>query len=237
MHMRSVFERNLGAILGMDTLIVGDVRLYREGLAQVLRDAPHISVVGTAPDPESAFQSVVELSPEVVLLDTTMSRALEIAQRIHDLAPDAKIIALGVVESEAQICASAEAGVAAFVTRDASLDCLLETITAASRSEFQCSPHTAAVLLRHIASLAHRSPSGPPAACLTRRQAHVLDLLSRGQSNKEIARNLGIGVATVKNHVHQILERLRVSRRGEAAALWLRQRRLLTSYSPTNELD
>ena len=81
--------------MAKDTLIVGDIRLYREGLAQVLRDQPYIAVVGTASDPESAIRKVADLLPEVVLLDTAMPKALQTARRIRAIAPDASIIALG----------------------------------------------------------------------------------------------------------------------------------------------
>lgn len=218
-------------------LIVGDVRLYRDGLAQVLRDEPSISVVGTASDPDTAIRSAVNQSPHIVLIDNAMPQALQTAQRIHALVSNTRIIALNVPEDRDEICACAEAGVAAIVMRNASLDELLDTIDSTSKGEFFCSARTAAFLLEHVAALADRRPEMPKGRALTRRQSHILDLLSCGRSNKEIARHLGIEVATVKNHVHQILQRLQVSRRGEAAAMWSQRRSMMTHYPPAKEYN
>lgn len=221
----------------MDTLIVGDVRLYREGLAHILKSEPAVTVLGTALDLDTAIRDTADLSPQMVLIDAAMSKAHQTARLIHAAAPQTRVIAFNVSEDRHEICACAEAGVDAIVMRNASLDDLLKTMASASKGEYCCSPRTAALLLEHVASLADRRPEMPDGISLTRRQSDILDLLSCGYSNKEIARHLGIEVATVKNHVHQILQRLQVNRRGEAAAIWLQKRNTMMHRPPAKEFD
>ena len=128
------------------------------------------------------------------------------------------MVALGVADADDHVLGCAEAGVAGYVPRDASLDDLVAVIESAFRGEAICSPRIAGSLLRRIATLAAGQNGTMPLAHLTGREREIVRLIDRGLSNKEIARDLGIEVATVKNHVHNILEKLQVRRRGEAAA-------------------
>jgi two-component system nitrate/nitrite response regulator NarL len=123
-----------------------------------------------------------------------------------------------VPELEQEILECAEAGVAGYVTRNGSLADLIATIESVGRDEIIVSPRVAAALVRRLALLAaeRRGPSARRA--LTSRERDVVMLLEGGLSNKEIAERLCIEVTTVKHHVHNILKKLRVSRRGEAAA-------------------
>jgi DNA-binding NarL/FixJ family response regulator len=112
----------------------------------------------------------------------------------------------------------AEAGGAGCVTREQSLDELVATLRAVSRGEARFSPRVVAAFLDHIAVLASEHTTPPPLLALTAREREVLALIGRGFSNKEISAHLTIEVATVKNHVHSILEKLHVRRRTEAVA-------------------
>lgn len=107
-------------------------------------------------------------------------------------------------------------GVAGFLPRDATLDDLAHTLTKVARGEAVCSSSVAGALLRRISTEAHQRTV--TADHLTPREREVLVLIEQGLSNKQIAQRLGIEVRTVKNHVHNLLEKLRVQRRGEAAA-------------------
>lgn len=214
---------SLGEAVTIQIAIVGDIRLYCEGLARVLSDSREVTVVALLSDPAIVAERVHKLSPPVVLVDAAMPNALETIRCLHDTVPDTRIVALGVSESRAEICRCAESGVSGFVPRDASLKTLVRTMRLALKGEVACSPRTAGYLLRRVSSLASRSGDLDLVDGLTQRQMAVLEQLSAGRSNKEIARNLGIEVATVKNHVHQILEKLHVHRRGEAAAMWARR--------------
>src|SRR5262249_33922961 len=112
-------------------------------------------------------------------------------------------------------------GLSGFADHEDSASDLAQTIRAAARGEFRCSARTAGTLLRHVAELAARRENGPPAhaALLTDREREVILLLDEGLSNKQIATRLNIEVATVKHHVHHILEKLEASRRSQAVAL------------------
>jgi DNA-binding NarL/FixJ family response regulator len=114
--------------------------------------------------------------------------------------------------------------VSAYVTRDQGLDDLRRAIAGLGRDEAECTPHTAAVLLRRVSHLAAERKSagernGPPAGRLTPRETEILRLIARGESNKRIGRELNIELATVKNHVHNILHKLGASSRSHAVAI------------------
>jgi two-component system, NarL family, nitrate/nitrite response regulator NarL len=125
-------------------------------------------------------------------------------------------MALAVGESEEEILACAEAGVAGFLPRNGSFDDLARAVTKVARGEVACPQSIAGALLRRICADAHQRCVTTDH--LTPREREVLVLIEQGMSNKQIAQRLGIEVRTVKNHVHNLLEKLRVQRRGEAAA-------------------
>jgi two-component system nitrate/nitrite response regulator NarL len=138
-------------------------------------------------------------------------------------APAVKVVAVAVPDSERDVIACVEAGVAGYVTREASVEELVQATLDATRGELHLPPRMAARLVRHVAELATDRPG--PEARLTSRELEIVDLIDDGLSNKQIAQRLCIEVPTVKNHVHNILEKLQVDRRSEAAAR-VRARRL-----------
>ena len=215
--------RTLGTpLLAMTTiLIVSDIRLYREGLVDLLRREPGFVVVGAVRSFVEAQERIAGDAPNVVLLDVSMSDSLIFVRQVARLAPGARLVALGVPETDNDVIACAEAGIVGYIARDGSLEDLRSAIQSVERGELLCSPRVAATLLRRIATLAASSPRNtpvPPASALTRRELQILHLIEDGLTNKEIAVRLGIEVATVKNHVHNLLEKLRVHRRADAAA-------------------
>ncbi len=203
----------------MRLLIVADIRLYREGLAHILARDAGLTMIETAGDLYAALRLVAERELDVVLVDMAMPHSLSAVQGIVVTAPDVKVVALGLPELERDLIACAEAGIAGYVPRDASVTDLVAVLESVARGELLCSPRTAAALLRRVTALAmgRRGEADVPGV-LTPREREIVALLERGLSNKEIARALGIEVATVKNHVHNLLEKLRVHRRGEAVA-------------------
>jgi DNA-binding NarL/FixJ family response regulator len=198
-------------------LIMGDIRLYREGLRDILGRHPGFAVVGTAADCDEGLASVRDLRPDVVLVDMAMPESIPAVREIAAADRSAKVVALAVPEVERDVIDCAEAGVAGYVTREGSLADVVAAIDSAARDEALCSPRMAATLLRRIAVLAAEH-TPVPGAVLTRRELEIVGLIDAGLSNKEIAQRLCIEVATVKNHVHNILEKLHVHRRAEAAA-------------------
>ena len=207
-------------------LIVSDVRLYREGLERAFAAAEDIDLVGSASDWTEARETIERFGPMIVLLDIAMRGARTGARQFVQERPHIKIVAFAISEVEQEVLACAEAGIVGYVTRDASLSTLIQTLTAAADGELRCSPRIAAFLLHRISMLTGAREQNPALRRLTRRQTSVLELIEQGLSNKAIARRLGIELPTVKNHVHRILAKLQVTGRAEAAAL-------LRRYQPT----
>jgi DNA-binding NarL/FixJ family response regulator len=197
-------------------LLAVGVRLYREGLSTMLAGAPDIQVVDTVENTVSAVAKAHNLNPDIVLLDTELNSSLSVVPGLLEVAPKTQIVALGVMETEAQIISYAAAGVAGYVTRSGSFEDLLSTIHNVARGELICSPRIAAALMKHIARPG--TEIGNQVQRLTRREMEVIQFIDQGWSNKEIASRLNIEVSTVKNHVHHLLEKLGATRRGEAAA-------------------
>ena len=199
-------------------LVSAHVRLYREALAELLGREDDFAVVGAVGGGSDTLAAVRTLEPDVVVVDLDHGAG---AEPIRELAgaPDTKLIGLIASDEDEDVIAYAEAGLAGFVNPDDSATDLAETIRAAARDEFECSPRTAGTLLRHVAELASgRGNGGAQQAPLTGREQEVILLLDEGLSNKQIADRLHIELATVKHHVHHILEKLEAKRRSEAVA-------------------
>jgi DNA-binding NarL/FixJ family response regulator len=115
--------------------------------------------------------------------------------------------------------------------RDGSLDDLVAIVQSVARGETLCSPRVAAILFKQVAVLASERQSRILSVHLTTREREIVDLIDRGLSNKQISHQLSVEVRTVKTHVHNILEKLQVHRRGEAAA-WVREVRMGSGSAP-----
>jgi DNA-binding NarL/FixJ family response regulator len=199
-------------------LIASDVRLYSEGIRQFLSGTTDLEVIGIVADTTEAIRQVSESSPDVVLLDQALPRGLEVLRALRELQSPCRVVALGVPDHEEILLTWAEAGVAGFVPRDATVESLRDTISSAARGELNCSARVAGTLLQRLQHRARDLPDLPPRLALTNREVEIVQLVDQGMSNKEIAARLGIEIATVKNHVHNVLEKLQVHRRAEAAA-------------------
>lgn len=199
-------------------LVAIGVRLYCEGLSEMLGRHAGFNVVALAADHNTALNRSQELQPDIVFLDVSMPDGLRLVHDLHTVAPDAAVVATAVAETDGDIIACAEAGVAGFVTRDQSLAEAVRVLESVARGESLCSPRTSGTLLRRVAALSgQREPPGLPDG-LTPRESQIAGLVARGRSNKEIARELCIEISTVKNHVHHMLEKLGVRGRTQVAA-------------------
>jgi DNA-binding NarL/FixJ family response regulator len=202
-------------------VVISGICLYREGLAEMLDRTGAISVVGSASDvPEGlTLWKGLDEPADVILLDTVSADADVSIRALLAALPDVRVLALAVPNRETEILAVAEAGIAGFVTSDASVAELVEAIESVARGEALCTPSVAAALMRRLASLARSWAETDPIGPLTTREREILELIDEGLSNKQIAQQLRIQLPTVKNHVHHILGKLGVHRRAEAAAL------------------
>lgn len=200
-------------------LIVSNVLLYREGLAATLARDGRLGVVATCK--EADFERALSAeSIDAILIDASAGTSLEVTRRIRIAHPQLRLVGFGISGAASDMVACAEAGLAAFVDRDSSVDELVSAVEGAMRGELSCTPRLAALLCNRLASLAEGQSDAN--AELTRREREVASLISQGLSNKEIAKDLRIGPATVKNHVHNILEKLNVRRRSAIAGYYRR---------------
>ena len=191
-------------------VIVSDVHLYREGLAASIARDSRLEVAGMVSSNE-ALPAISGKRPDAVLLDGAIEKGLDLARRIRANVSGVLIVGFGISGGADRMVDCAESGLAAFVDCNSNVDELVGAVLAALRGELDCSPALAALLCERLASL---SDSGPRhLSGLTRREREVAALIGQGLSNKEIASDLRIGPATVKNHVHSILEKLNVKRR------------------------
>jgi two-component system, NarL family, nitrate/nitrite response regulator NarL len=205
-------------------LVVSDVRVIQEGLQSVLeRQAGSVSV--STSDVPHATERCQWVDPDVILFDAARPGSRERLRELVAFAPRAKIVALGAAEADDNALALAPTGSEAVCCVSASaasgeLMRVLERITGTERSL----PRAAALLCRQALGArrgARRALSVqdlPLYLPLSPRELQIAQLIDRGLSNKEIARELGIETATVKNHVHNLCEKLSVHRRGQAAA-------------------
>jgi len=148
---------------------------------------------------------------------------------------NARVVTVGVRETEDDILILAEAGSAGYVLRADSLDSMRTVIEAVVRGETVCSPRTTSMLLGRVAALAAERRASAGAVRLTAREVEILDLIEQGLGNREIAERLSIEVRTVKNHVHSIITKIGVARRGQAAA-WARTHRHSVTVPHTEEI-
>jgi two-component system nitrate/nitrite response regulator NarL len=208
----------------MRIVVAGDIRLYRDGVTLHLARDPELNVVGVAGERRELLQRVREERPAIVVLDMAMAESLDAVRDLWREAPDVRVVAITVPELERAVIACAEAGIAGYVLREGSLDDLRRTIDSVARGESIVSPKMAASLLRRVSTLAADRAAPPPIEELTLREREIVALIEEGLANKQIAARLNIELATVKNHVHRILEKLRVTRRGEIASRLKHQR-------------
>jgi DNA-binding NarL/FixJ family response regulator len=199
-------------------LILSDIRFLREGLAAALACDGAFVIVGVAGNLDEALPAVTARPPPLILVDAGLPDGLATVTRLRQLVPLAQIVAFALSETEAEVIAWAEAGVCGYLPRSAALSELADFLDKIMRREQICSTRIAAGLLRWIAKgprIAGPKVTFSEATALTTREDQVARLVVAGLSNKEIARRLDIGLATVKSHVHNILGKLALERRGQ----------------------
>jgi DNA-binding NarL/FixJ family response regulator len=200
--------------------VVSGVRLMREALARSIQTRRRIdvAVVGCAGLAKAETKILSDVRPDVILVDVASQDGMVAAKTLRSLSPDSKLVAFSVADTVEEVLSCAAAGFSGYVPREAGVDELLRAVRAARDGRMACSPHIAAALFSQLAEQASVPKPANGASVLTARERQVLALSDEGWSNKEIGRRLRISPATVKNHVHSILQKLQVARRGQAAA-------------------
>ena len=193
-------------------LVADDHSVVRQGLRMFLSLDPEIEIAGEAADGEEALHLARELHPDVVLMDLVMPGMGGVAatRMIRAEVPDVEVIALTSVLADEAVTGAIRAGAIGYLLKNTEADELLRAIKSAAAGKVHLSPEAAARLVREV-----KIPGSPEA--LTERETAVLRLVARGHANKQVARELGIREQTVKTHVSNILGKLQLQSRTQAA--------------------
>lgn len=190
-------------------LIVDDHPVVRKGLQSCLARQDRLKVVGEAVDGEEALTRSRELQPDVVLMDISMPKmnGLAVTEILRKESPATKVLILSVHNNKEYIFRIIQAGAHGYVSKEASPEELLEAIESVFEGESFFTPDIAQAALNQIVNNGGKEG---PFASLTGREREVLILIAEGQSNKEIANHLGIGVRTIETHRERIMRRLNI---------------------------
>jgi two-component system nitrate/nitrite response regulator NarL len=231
--------RNMGEAIRV--VIIHRKRLLREGLTFALSQQPNIIVVGSVAKASEILGDLDGLRPKVILIDFSLPErdGLGEARLIRKASSGVQILMMGLTELESDVLACIEAGAVGYLPQEASLADLLNNIQAVAAGEAFCSPRVAGFLFSWIAEgiRARERLQTLGLVHLTHREREIVALIEEGLSNKDIAVRLRIELQTVKNHVHNVLEKFQFHSRREVAQ-YAREQGLsswtkLISYFPT----
>lgn len=203
-------------------LITDDHTLVREGFANMLSLETDIEVVGQASDAKESIKKVGELKPDIVLMDIKMTgmNGLEATRVIRREYPDTDVIILSMYDEEDYVRRAVEYGATGYILKDTSKEALLRAIKVVKDGGSLIQPSLAKKVLK---DLAQRKESPSYTKELTEREVQIIQLLSEGNSNKDIGDSLFISEKTVKSHLRSIFKKLEVSDRAQAVAFAMRQ--------------
>jgi len=209
---------------GPTVMVVDDHELFRGGLVGLLEERG-IRVVAEAAMAQQAIGMVDERNPDVILMDLNMPgmSGVEALQRLTAIAPLKRVVVITVMADEESVMDALLAGACGYVLKDQPIDQIVESIRAAARGESLLSPRIASRLVRRIREPEDTDSHGSDPQ-LTPRELEVLQLVAQGVDNQEIARSLYLSEHTVKNHVSNILLKLQVENRIQAAVRAVRGR-------------
>lgn len=206
-------------------LLVDDQLLFRKGLRALLDDQEDIEVVGEAADGLQALERARAAKPDVVLMDIHMPvcNGVEATRRIKLELPETKVVALTVSDEDDDLFEAIKSGAEGYLLKDLRPEELFDLLRGVMKGETPISPAVASKLLSEFRRRPRQDPSQTAGVDLTARELEVLQLVTEGMSNAEIAARLYIVEGTVKNHLHNILEKLHLENRVQAAAYAMRE--------------
>jgi two-component system nitrate/nitrite response regulator NarL len=200
----------------MNIIVLTPVRLLGDGLAACFSSRPDMRAIAVVNDLGTLRNTLATTETHVVLIDVTQGVDLFDVRAIASEWPDVPLVALGLNEQRQEVIRCGRAGFAGYVARDASIDALCNSLSEIVAGRLACPPEISGGLLRALFRRESGSDESDLSLALTPREGEVLELLGRGFSNKEIANELCLSVATVKHHVHHVLEKLQLQRRAQA---------------------
>jgi DNA-binding NarL/FixJ family response regulator len=204
-------------------MLVDDHDLFRTGLRNLLEEQG-VHIVGEAPDGNLALQLVRELAPDVVVMDLNMPgmNGIEATREITRLAPLTRVLVLTISDQDGDVMDAILAGACGYLMKDSSIQDLMQGIRAASVGESLISPHIASKVLQRIRAASVEAGGAVARPELSDRETEVLRLIANGKDNAEIAQELHISPKTVKNHISNILMKLQIENRIQAAVYAVR---------------
>jgi DNA-binding NarL/FixJ family response regulator len=224
------------SVVNGTTVLADRKELFREGLFRLLESQPHIEVVSRCDNGSKAIRQAREAKPDVVLMDTYMPdcNGIETAQKIARSLPDVKVAMLTDSEEEEDLFSALKAGARGYLLKNIGVDSLVQSIDLIARGQIVVSPPLARKSLIEFASMRdEREASGAGSeADLSERETEILKLVAKGATNKEIAERLIIAENTVKVHVKNILAKLQL-RNKQQAAVYAAQQGLISGIEDT----
>jgi two-component system nitrate/nitrite response regulator NarL len=200
-------------------LLVDDHALFRRGLVNLLRSQSDFEVVGEAEDGQEALEKARALMPDIILMDIAMPKCdgLKATRLIQHEMPHAKIVMLTVSDQEQTVYEAIKTGAVGYLLKDLEPDLLYGLVRSVAAGQVAISPAIAGKLLRDLTEGRGASVPARPRQVITPREKEVLELVVTGLANKEIAHRLGISESTVRNHLHNILDKLHLQNRVQLA--------------------
>jgi DNA-binding NarL/FixJ family response regulator len=223
LHRLSTSASNIGTRFRI--IIVSAVRILGDCLTQTLTHSDLVESCEYCADVDEALAKIHHCQPAVVLLDAALRKGHHIITGVRSVAPAAKVVVFAVAENPEDVISWVEAGAEGFIPAGVAAQEVTPLLADILRGEQICTAHVAGGLLRRLSEVTRASGNrfdSHSAPALTRREFQVLELICTGMSNKEIARRLDIEVATTKSHVHNVLAKLSIQKRSQAA-VWMRE--------------
>ncbi len=205
-------------------LLVDDHDLFRKGIARLIDSQPDFRVIGEAQDGRDALEQTKTLGPDVILMDIEMPHwnGTEATRKIKAEFPDINIVMLTVSDDDENLFASIRAGASGYLLKNVKPEELFRRLRGISKGEAPISPLSAAKILREFARLDQSAPVPKNIDGLSARETEVLGLVAKGMTNREIGEQLHIAENTVKNHLRNILDKLHLNNRAQAAVFAVR---------------
>ncbi len=200
----------------MKLVVVTPIRLFGEGLAACFVRHTEVLLQGTVCDLLQLRRALETMKVDIVLIDVTLGIDLDEVRAIASEHTDIALVALGLQEQRQDVIRCGRAGFSGYVARNASVDELCQALSDVISGRLACSAEISGGLLRALFRMDRHVHPPDPNETLTRREGEVLQLIGQGLSNKEIARKLTLSLATVKHHVHHVLQKLKLPRRAQA---------------------
>lgn len=206
----------------IQVLVVDDQSIVRKGIRALLEQVDDIDVIGEAAHGEEAVAQADKLHPDVILMDLVMPKmdGITAIRQILDRQPEIRIMALTSFVAEDQVFPAIKAGAMGYLLKDSEPEELITAIRKVNRGEPSLNPTVAKMVLVELGKPAHQPLTPDP---LTEREVDVVRLVAQGLSNRQIADQLVIGEATVRTHVGNILNKLHLANRVQAALYALRE--------------